>query len=292
MADEVQGIPLELEDQPPEPAPVETPAAPVDATADPNAAPAEVDAVEVGGQKYVPLSAVQKERERRQTAEARATDTDALRRQVDESRPYVEFLKAHPELLRPQAPPEPVANPQDDPLLVELAQSLDFYTPDGKIDTGRAAKHLKIVQSTAQQIANQAIQPWANATAQERSAANFQQAVAWKDASGQPIFKTQAEVNMLRQAWSNLPAASTADPQVAATLVATVAGVGRLQQPARVAPAPNAPLVSEASGGRTQQPQRMSEMEHRIAKERGLTDKDWTARTSGFTPGRASNLEE
>src|SRR4051812_12249195 len=72
------------------------PAVPPVASAD---HPAEVDAVEVGGQKYVPVGALISERKQRQAAEKEAAKVSELEAYARDSKPYVEFLKANPGLI-------------------------------------------------------------------------------------------------------------------------------------------------------------------------------------------------
>jgi hypothetical protein len=97
--------------------------------------------VEVDGQKMVPLAALQAERENVRSLRERAARADQLETEWRNAQPYVQFLRDNPDLLKPRTAPVPAAapSPEADPELVNLARTLDLYTPEGQPDAKRSA---------------------------------------------------------------------------------------------------------------------------------------------------------
>lgn len=291
MSDE-EGL-INVEDDTPAEAAAETPA-PAAAAAPPEAppavpddTPAEVDAVEVAGKKYVPVGVLIGERKQRQALQERATKADELEAYVRDARPYVEFLKNNPDLLKPRnQPPATPSAPTSDPQAEALAKTLDLYTPDGKPDLARANTLQQLITSTAQTIADKAIGPVHERTAQDQSARNFQIALTVKDADGNS--PTQES---LAQIWRTMPAHQTADPNVASILALTALGLDRVSRKQAPAPPAHAPIVTESPGGPARRPS-LSALETKIARDRGISDSKWQELTVGHTPGRAAQLED
>lgn len=251
--------------------------------------PAEVEAVEVGGQKYVPVGAIKAEREKRQTAEREVQRLAALEAQLNELRPYAEFVKNNPQLLQPRQPEQPPqrTEPEADQSLVALATALDLYTTDAKPDLKRAQTIKGLIDATAQQHAAAAVQPIRNYTAEQQSAINFQRALQVQDADGHK--PTEAS---LRAVWGSMPAADTADPRVAGILAMTALGMDRLTRKSPPQAPPLPPVITEASGGHPQARPLLSDLEAKAAKERGLTQKAWAERTANYQRGVSNTLED
>lgn len=262
-------------------------AAPAEPIAEPDR-PAEVEAVEVGGQKYVPVGALLAERTKRQGLSDRAARADQLEAALRETEPYVRFLKANPGLMERQQPAAPAAQaePVPDPQAELLAKTLDLYTPEGKPDIGRAAQLQKVITSEAQRIASQAIAPVHERNYQQQSAQNFQQALTIKDAQGRT-----PSPEALTQIWRSMPASQTADPQVAMILALTALGLDSVSKKPAPAPPASAPLVTEGAGGAARRPA-LSQLERNIAKDRGISETKWTENTAGFVAGRPQTLED
>lgn len=249
---------------------------------------AEVEAVEVAGKKYVPVGAVIAERKQRQALQEKASRTDALEAEMNNARPYVEFLKANPELLRPRqaAPPPASFGAPPDPQVEALAKTLDLYTPEGQPDLVRAATIRTMMTETAQQIAQQAIQPFHTQSYQDQSARNFQIALQMKDAQGRTPSR-----EALVQIWRTMSPEQTADPNVASILALTALGLDSVsKKPAPVPPA-NAPLVTEGQGGAGRRPA-LSALEQSLARDRGMSEAKWQEHTKGFQSGRPQLLED
>ena len=149
MSDEIVGG-MNLEDDGPapasgmpEPMPEPTPEA-VAAPTEP-AAPAEdeLPAVDVGGQRMVPLAEVQRLREERRTLREQAAKAAEYEAKLRELEPYAQFVQNNRDLLIQRAAPEPAPvappPPEVDPDALEAARLMDFYRADGttRATTGR-----------------------------------------------------------------------------------------------------------------------------------------------------------
>ena len=290
---------MNLEDETPASAPIPIAEAAVQAPPPAEEAAAEVDAVEVAGQKYVPVRAVIAERKQRQALQAKAEQADQyaqyaaqLQQQINEAAPYVEFLRNNPHLLQPQqaqAPRSDVpAQAQPDPAAVTLARTLDLYTATGEPDVARAQQIQQLIGQTVQAQTQQAIAPIQQREAQAASSVNFGRALQVKDHDGRT-----PSADSLRSVWALLPPEDTANPQVAGTLAALALGLDRMRAPGS-APiqAPPAALQTEASGGLPQAAPALNRLEEALAKARGVKPTTWQQNTATFRPGRSNVLEE
>ena len=115
---------------------------------------------------------------------------------------------------------------------------------------------------------------------------NFERAAAVKDAS--VVGPSQES---LRAVWAALDPEQTANPQVAGLLAATALGLDRLVTKAPPAPVGRPPLVTEPQSG-VPPTRPMSDLEQRVATERGITPKQWQDHLKGHVPGRPSTLED
>lgn len=282
---EDDGPPIVAEDTPPA-AVVAPPEPPVPAADDET--PAEVDAVEVAGKKYVPVGALIGERKQRQALQEKANKADQLEAYVHETRPFVEFLKANPDLLKPRqpTPPSAPAEPTTNPRAEALAKTLDLYTPDGKPDLVRAQSIQQMVTDTATEIAQKAIGPVHQRNHEDQSARNFQIALTVKDADGR-----SPSQESLTQIWRTMPAHQTADPNVASILALTALGLDRVTKKNAPLPPANAPIVTESPGGSVRRPS-LSQLEQNIARDRGISETKWQEQTKGFVAGRPTTLED
>ena len=289
MADELPAGSMDLEAPEAPAAPVEPPAEPDAPPADANQ-PAAVDAVEVAGKHYVPVAAVQDERAKRQAAEARAQQLEA---QAQQNEPILALLRNNPGLLqRPEPPPVPVPSPTDDPDALEAARLMDFYTPKGEPDTIKGAAWLALQDRRSTRIADQRVQPLTQQTQLERANLNFQKALAIKDPAGNPI-----NPQNLRAVWAQVQNEPNgvnilADSQAAAFVAAAAMGLQTLTTQPTVAPVLPPPLVTEPSGGTVGRRQTVTELETRVAAERGRNVEQWAGLTKGHVAGRPNLVEE
>jgi hypothetical protein len=293
--EEITGV-VNVEDD--GPAVVADPATPVVAAvvpdpAVPAAEPPEEDDPTTVDLKDIPkvgglLGELKQQRQLNKQLKEKAARADQLEAYVNDSRPYVEFLKNNPDLLKPrQAAPAPQpAAPQDDPRAAALAQTLDLYTPDGKPDVARATTIQRMMAETAQQMVQQAVAPVHERTHQEASAYNFRVALTLKDNDG-----VSPSQESLTQIWKTMPASQTSDPNVASILALTAIGLDRVSKKKQPAAPGRAPVVTEGTGnvpGRAS----LSVLEQSVARDRGVKESEWAERTKGFQSGRSHTLED
>lgn len=287
MSDEPPAGSLDLEaDAPPEP--VAAPAPEVPAAAAPAAEPTG-EVVDAAGTHYVPVAAIQDERGKRQAAEARAAQ---LEQQAAQNEPILALLRNNPGLLQRPEPVTPAAPlPTDDPDALEAARLMDFYTADGKPDAERGARYLALQDRRATTAAQRAVQPLTQQTQQERANLNFQKALALKDPSGQPI-----NPQTLTAVWQQVQRDANgvnilADPQAAAFVAAAALGIQTLTGPAAVVPPSRPPVVTEAAGSASGRRVSVTELETRVAAERGRNVDQWATLTKGHQSGRPNLVE-
>ena len=250
------------------------------------------EAVEVQpGVRVVPVGVVKAQREEIKALKAQAQRVPELEQQVNQFRPYVEFLQHNPQLLTPQPQPPPAA-PGDDPALVDYARTLDLYTQDGRPDTARAAKLRDMTRSDAQAIAQHAMAPMQEATNAQAAAQNLQWMINLKDANGRQL-EEQYIVETVKTVYGNMSKAEAikllADPNVAQVLADTALGrMARAKPHQQAAPLaqPAAPLHVESAGGNA--PIHVSE-DH--TKRLGVGHKQYVETAKRYVPGRANSLE-
>ena len=272
----------------PDPAPQEAVATPQDAAEDDIP-----EAVEFQpGVKYVPVGALKAVREENKALKPLAQRAAELEQQVNEFRPYVDFLRSHPTLLQPQAQQEPVKPSQaDDPALVELAKTLDLYTADAKPDTARAAKIRELTRLEAQAVAQQAVAPVQEGAWEQAAAQNLQWMVSQTDAFGRPL-EEAAIVASVRSIYGALPKGEAlrvlSDGRVAQLIVNDA--VARQSKGKPFTPAPKAPttdpLQVEAAGGGTG-PSVSEDHTRRL----GVKHADYEATAKKYKPGQSNVIE-
>lgn len=252
-------------------------------------------AIDVQGQKFVPVSALVAERNRaRETTEERLRrEFEPVKAQADQAarvqadlaaiQPQIEYLNQHPELLQPKADAGPQVSDEE---AEKYARRLELYTASG-LDTRRAkqiiADNRVEMTRVAHDAAEQAIKPAMQATALQSSRQNFVMLAQRRGADGRPVVSPEA----LAKQWAKLDPALTANPDVAETVLRIA--IGESAMTGGPGPLEREPLYTEAPGGATQ-PYRMSGMERTMAKTAGLTDQQWTDRAKQYQPDRLNVL--
>ena len=271
----------------PEPEPEAITAAPEAPAADPD----DADAVDIGGQKAVPLAVVKELREKVRNLSEKANRADALEAWQRENEPALRFLQNNRDLLIQRAAPEPQAPaaPSIDPDAREAALLMDFYRPDGTPDDERGSKWLALQEKRAGRIAEAQMAPIRQRTQMDQATANYNLARQVKDANGES--PSDASLNAI---WRQMPPELVADPSVAGVMAALALGLDRLNAPKRgpVVPMPPPALVTESSGGHPKARPTLSPLEERIAADRGVSQTKWQEHTRGYQPGRAMTLED
>lgn len=269
------------------------------APAEPANEPAEVEAVEVGGSKYVPLKAVlaarQKEKDATRQAQEATTRAQQLEQQYAQIAPYAEILRQNPDLLRPrtaEAPRTPAAE-TDDPDLVQLATDLDLYDPTtGKPDTKKAARLTQVFEKRADVRAQQAVEPLQQRALQAQVQQNYATALNVKLPDGRQVDKAVLDDLWVQAAREPGGLATLADPKSVAALTLMAMGATAFRTPQAVAPPSQPALVSEPSGGVPRARPYLSRLEENIAKDKGVSAQKWAENLKGYTKGAPSALED
>lgn len=295
MSDDVIGTNLE-DDGPAIEAPAPVAAAPVAAPEAPpppaDDAP-DVESVDVGGQRLVPLSALLTERREKQTLKEQAGRVAELEQWRRDNEPYVQFLQNNRELLIQRVQPEPAprapAAPAVDPDALEAARLMDFYRADGQPDVEKGARWLALQDKRSGRIADERVQPMRERTQHEQASINFQRALQIKDANGESPSRESVEA-IFRQ----MPPELAADERVSMVLTLAAMGADRMKTPRKavVAPPSAPPLITETSGGNPRTRPTLTPLEERIASDRGISATKWQEHTRGYQPGRPTQLED
>lgn len=225
-----------------------------------------------------------------------AQKAHALEQEVNQFRPYAQFLQQNPHLLQqPQQQPAPIPS-SDDPALVELARTLDLYdATTGKPDTARAEKIRTLTRTEAAQIAQQAIAPVQESNYEARAGQNVQQIMSTAKVGGKPV-ESQYLAAAIRQITNHVPRSEAmrilADPTVANFVRLTAAGLqAEAMGQAPAVPTLTAPALHvESAGGGTEYT--LSDSSRKLAKAAGLNEQAFTARAKKYVPGRSNILED
>lgn len=277
---------------------IEAPAAVAPPAPEPTPAPQETapeddapDAIEVAGQRVVPLSALQSARAEAKALKEQAQRASELEARLRELEPYAQFVQNNRDLLIQRTAPEPPpaqSAPQVDPDALEMARLMDFYKPDGSLDVDRGAKALSVLEKRSERIADERVKPIIRQTHQDQAQQNFQRALQIKDANGET-----PSLESLQAVWSTMPPELVADPRVAGVLAATALGLDRMRTPRKPSvPVPPPALVSEPSGGNPRTRPTLTPMEERLAADRGVAPSKWAELTRNYQPGRPAVLED
>jgi len=254
-----------------------------------------VEAVSVAGQKMVPLAELIKLRREAKATKAQLAQlqpqieqAQRVWQEVEEIRPYVEQIRANPDLVRSvqtrQSAPQTI-QPEHDQDAIDLAQDMGWYVPQtGELDVARGQRWLQKLDQRAARKAQAEIEPIRQQSVQGQAAVMRQRVAAIRDKTGAPV----ASEESLNQVFSMVPAELSANPQVAFVLTMAAAGFDKYsgrapqavqaQQPAR----PVADPIYTESVGRRGAAQ-VSEDLLRIGSRLGLTEselKTSAARTS------------
>lgn len=269
-------VPLEQDTPPPQQT---TPPSPPAEDAEPEGT------VDVGGQKMVPIGVVHGERAKRKEAQQQMQQ---LGQWVQSVRPHIERLQQHPQLLDPNYKPAPAAPPPtEDPELVAYAERFDLYTRDGQPDVKRAKAIRDDMRRDAQEAAQQAVQPFVQATEHDRSQANLRSAKAFRTPDGRA-----ADPATLDQIWQSMPERLTADPAQASVLMYAALGYAATTTPP-TSPL-TTPLYTETPGSRIPQGGQRgapSTLETNVMALRGIDAKKHAEYLKNFRPGEANVLE-
>jgi hypothetical protein len=290
MADELTSLVNVEDDTPPEPPVAAAPEPAAPAAPEPPADPDEAEAVDLPAGKHVPLAALKTVREENKLLRDKAAYAEQLATRLAQMEGQLQGYQQVTEQLKRTPVPAPVAQPQTDEHALSFARSLDLYRQDqnGQAvpDVEKAQSILGIVRQMARQEAGTVAGPVAQAAARNQAIANYQWAITQKDASGKVVDKA-----VIDQMWRQMPLENTSDPQFAAAAVMLAMGANAMHaKPAPAVPPP--PVVTEGVGGAPRPRQAMSDLEQRIAKDRGVDASKWQELTKGFKQGHTNVLED
>lgn len=252
-----------------------------------------------GKAKYVPAAALAGARRELKELKAERDEAKAGSAKAERLEQQIADLQAQFNQILPQAQAyqAAIASQQHQPAVeddadaIELAQTLDLYTADGKPDVVKARKMQAIVARTAGQQADARVAPIQQRDTANASKYNLQRALN-TDIGGE-----KPDEGILRALWSQLDPSVTANEEQAKLLVIQALGLTRVQgakgrartatgqftqATEKASEAIPPPLVTEKAGGRdTPQSPAMSEMEQKMAKDMGLTNQQYLERARG-----------
>ena len=254
--------------------------------------------VDVQGQKMVPLAALTAERDRVRTKteekiraefkplEAKAAQADQLAADLAAVQPHIDYLVKHPEMFKePAGPDVPTVSDED---AEKYARRYELYTANG-LDLARAkqiiADNRTEMATVARQAAAEAVEPMRQTTAAQAARQNFLWAASQQTPDGAPLVDPQE----LATVWATFPPELAADPQVAQVILE--AAIGRTIRSGKALPvAGRAPLFTEPPGGqRGGDGYRISDLERKVARNTGVSEKAWAEQAQQFKPD-ASNV--
>jgi hypothetical protein len=249
------------------------------------------------GEKLVQLSALTSAREKTKTVRAeleaakaeigksaeKDTRIAALEQQLQQLTPMAQAYQAalQAQQLQPQKPAEPT--PEQNAKLQRVAQQLDFYKSDGTLDLTRAQSHLDLLREEAAEIARQQVEPFQAQTTSDKSSFNLQRALITRTPTG-----AQPDPEVLRQVWQRLDPKITSTPEGAAQAFSVALGHSLLlgKTTSKAAEVIPDPLVTERAGGKDAPPETaLRESDRRIARDLGLTDKEYAAELGKMPQG-------
>ena len=264
---------------------------------EPEAAPEGV--VDIQGAKMVPLGALEAERKRaRETTEQRvrselapvvkqAEQAQQLQQDIAALRPQLEYLQAHPELLKEL--PAPPADDITDEQAEKYAKQYELFTATG-LDTARAKRIIRDTRSemmrVAKTVAEETMQPMRQQTATQASRANYVWAASQRDAQGQ----TLVDHEQLAKMWASFPAELTAQPDVARVVLNAAIGEAIRTRAGGPQPPEAEPIHSESVGGGPAASYRISDIERRVAKAIGIKEADYSKTAKSYQPGEVNVL--
>jgi hypothetical protein len=155
----------------------------------------------------------------------------------------------------------------------------------------RGARWLALQDKRAGRVAQQAVQPWAQQSVQERAQGNYTQLRGWATTNG---IKPEIIDGIWQMAAREPNGMHTlANPDSVRALALLAMGANTLSTPKQPAPPAQPPVITEGSGGSQKVPQaRLSAVEEAVLKHRGMAANKYAELTKGFKPGVSNVLEE
>ena len=258
--------------------------------------------VEHQGRRMVEVSVLAAERRRVRDAtersvrdkevaplQAKAQEADRLRQALAEVQPYIDLVRQRPDLWQPLKPTTAEDQVSDEDATAE-ARDFELYdSRTGQPDLPRAkriiAKRRQEATAAGTAAAQAAVGPITSQTAQSASRQNFVALAMQRDGDNHPLVDPKELVAL----WTQLPVELTQHPEVGELVLD--AAIGRsLRTTGRVPRAERAPTFSEPAGGRAGPQWAMDAMAKSLAKNAGISAKDFEATGKTYVPGATNVL--
>lgn len=256
--------------------------------------------IDVQGQKQkmvsVDVLAAERRRVRESTESKLKSEMETLKAQAEKAakleadlatlQPHLEYIKANPDLLKKQEPPE-IQKISDDEA-ERFARDYELYSAQG-LDLGKAKRMIAANRAEARRVAaeaaQEAIKPIVATTAQQQSRQNF----AW---AAHEARSRGVDPQAVAQVWAQIPPELSQYPEVAQLLLRASIGDAALSGKAMPRAPQQEPIFTEGPGGNRQGPYQMSELEKRIAHVAGVKEDAWTAKAKEYQPDAVNSLED
>lgn len=259
-------------------------------------------AVDMGGNKMVPLSALiaakregKGHRDRVKELEPQIAEAQKIGARLDAAQPIIDALTKDPTLraqalrisqggTRTSATGTEQPDETQDPDAAAFAELNQFYMPDGMtLDVARARRGLELLDRRSGRQTDERIAPLAGVTLSARANENIRAAMNATDNDGTPWATRESIEEVVRE----LPRNMLADPKVADVILNTAIGVDRRK--GRTPKPIDEPLfLDRNSGGGRQREAPLSAMERRHLEASGISEKDYRASSAKLEQGVAS----
>ncbi len=257
-------------------------------------------AVEMGGNKMVPLSALIAAKRDGKAAHKRVKELEPLAAragEVDErlnrAQPVIDAILSSPKLRaealriaqgtrtsdgRTEQPTE-----DEDPDATAYAEDAGFYLADGQTpDVARARRVLTRLDQRHGRQTDERIRPLAGVTLTAKAEENLRRAAAETDDDGAPL----ATIESIRDVAGQLPAHLLADPKVVELVINSAIGIDRRK--GRTPKAPEEPLYLERQSGGGRRGPAISAEERASLERLGISEKDYLASSKRLEEGVAN----
>lgn len=206
----------------------------------------------------------------------------ALQQQLEQAMPLAQAYQAAVEAQRNQPPAKQEPTPAEMAKFEKVAKQLDFYKTDGTLDLDRAKSHMELIREEAAEIARASVQPIHQQNISQQSSLMYQRALITKGADG-----AQPDPEILRTYWGRVDPNLTATPEGAAQIWNAALGatyaIGKA--PKKQDPIPDPLLVEKAGGRDVEAGITMTPADSRLARELGMTDKEYQAEVGKMPKG-------
>jgi hypothetical protein len=257
-------------------------------------------AVEMGGNKMVPLSALIAAKKAGRAAEKRVKELEPeaaraaeINDRLGKAQPIIDAILTSPKLraeaLRiaqgtrtsDERTDQPDAN--EDPDAASYAEDAGFYLADGQTpDVARARRVLTRLDQRHGRQTDERIRPLAGVTLGNKADQNLRAIAAMTDDNGTPY----ATIESIREQAGKLPAHLLADPAVVDMVLNSAIGLDRRN--GRTPKAPEEPLYLERQGGGGRREAAIDSSTKAQLARLGISEKDYAASSKRLEEGAAN----